>query len=72
LEVSAAYLKTLQGRFGTDLPLVLAAYNAGEGAVERYGRRIPPFAETQLYVKQVLAKYQLLTDAARQAPQALR
>jgi soluble lytic murein transglycosylase-like protein len=69
LEVSAAYLKTLQGRFGTDLPLVLAAYNAGEGAVERYGRRIPPFAETQLYVKLVLAKYQLLTDAAKQAPQ---
>jgi Transglycosylase SLT domain len=66
LEVSAAYLKTLQGRFGTNLPLVLAAYNAGEGAVERYGRRIPPFAETQTYVKQVLAKYQLLTEAARQ------
>jgi soluble lytic murein transglycosylase-like protein len=66
LEVSAAYLKTLQGRFGTNLPLVLAAYNAGEGAVERYGRRIPPFAETQSYVKQVLAKYQLLTEAARQ------
>jgi soluble lytic murein transglycosylase-like protein len=82
LEVSAAYLKTLQGRFGTDLPLVLAAYNAGEGAVERYGRRIPPYAETQLYVRQVLAKYQLLTDAAKhtahttaptlQTPQAAR
>ncbi len=71
LEVSAAYLKTLQGRFGTDLPLVLAAYNAGEGAVERYGRRIPPFAETQLYVKLVLAKYQLLTDAAKQTSQTL-
>ena len=66
LDVSAAYLKTLQGRFGTNLPLVLAAYNAGEGAVERYGRRIPPFAETQSYVKQVLAKYALLTEAARQ------
>ena len=70
LEVSAAYLKTLQLRFGTDLPLVLAAYNAGEGAVERYGRRIPPFAETQSYVKQVLAKYALLTEAARPRPSA--
>jgi soluble lytic murein transglycosylase-like protein len=68
LEVSAAYLKTLQGRFGTNLPLVLAAYNAGEGAVERYGRRIPPFAETQSYVKQVLAKYALLTEAAKLRP----
>jgi soluble lytic murein transglycosylase-like protein len=66
LEVSAAYLKTLQARFGNNLPLVLAAYNAGEGAVERYGRRIPPFAETQSYVKQVLAKYTLLGEAARQ------
>jgi soluble lytic murein transglycosylase-like protein len=72
LEVSAAYLKTLQSRFGTDLPLVLAAYNAGEGAVERYGRRIPPYAETQLYVRQVLAKYQRLSDAARQTAQAAR
>jgi soluble lytic murein transglycosylase-like protein len=68
LEVSAAYLKTLQRRFGTNLPLVLAAYNAGEGAVERYGRRIPPFAETQSYVRQVLAKYALLTEAAQQRP----
>ena len=60
LEVSAAYLKTLQKRFGLDLPLVLAAYNAGEGAVERYGRRIPPYAETRDYVKRVLQQYGLL------------
>ena len=60
LEVSAAYLKTLQKRFGLDLPLVLAAYNAGEGAVERYGRRIPPYAETRGYVQRVLQQYGLL------------
>ena len=60
LEVSAAYLKTLQKRFGLDLPLVLAAYNAGEGAVERYGRRIPPYAETRDYVQRVLQHYELL------------
>ncbi|MDO5087061.1 MAG: lytic transglycosylase domain-containing protein, partial [Comamonadaceae bacterium] len=54
------YLKTLQARFGNQLPLVLAAYNAGEGAVERYGRRIPPYRETQGYVRQVLAEYALL------------
>ncbi|RRD58207.1 lytic transglycosylase domain-containing protein [Comamonadaceae bacterium OH2545_COT-014] len=60
LHVSARYLKTLQARFGNQLPLVLAAYNAGEGAVERYGRRIPPYRETQGYVRQVLAEYALL------------
>lgn len=57
LEASARYLKRLQARFGNDLTLVLAAYNAGEGAVERHGRRVPPFAETQAYVRNVLAVY---------------
>ena len=65
LEVGAAYLKTLQQRFGLNLPLILAAYNAGEGAVERNGRRIPAFPETQDYVREVLAKYRTLTSAAR-------
>ena len=60
LEVSSAYLKTLQGRFGNKLDLVLAAYNAGEGAVERYGRTIPPYAETRGYVHSVLAEYRAL------------
>ncbi len=64
LSVSAAYLKELQGRFGNDLQIVLAAYNAGEGAVERYGRVIPPYAETQRYVRDVLAEYQRLRAAA--------
>ncbi|HUG22595.1 lytic transglycosylase domain-containing protein [Piscinibacter sp.] len=67
LEVSASYLKTLQKRFGNNLTLVLAAYNAGEGAVERYGRRVPPYAETQGYVRQVLEHYRTLTAAARRS-----
>ncbi|MDO5626161.1 MAG: lytic transglycosylase domain-containing protein [Pseudomonadota bacterium] len=65
LHVSARYLKVLQRRFGNDLTLVLAAYNAGEGAVERYGRRIPPFRETQGYVRKVLAEYELLRRVAQ-------
>ena len=60
LDVSARYLKVLQRRFGNDLPLVLAAYNAGEGAVEKYGRRIPPYRETQGYVRKVMSEYELL------------
>lgn len=47
------YLKILMKRFDNDLELAAAAYNAGEGAVEKYGRSIPPYRETQLYVKKV-------------------
>lgn len=57
LGASAAYLKWLQRRYGNDLKLVLAAYNAGEGAVEKYGRRVPPYRETQRYVTEVLDRY---------------
>ena len=60
LDVSARYLKSLQSQFGNDLPLVLAAYNAGEGAVKRYGGHVPPYRETQGYVRKVLAEYDLL------------
>lgn len=48
-----AYLRWLLAYFEGDLPLVLAAYNAGEKAVERY-RGVPPYAETRLYVRRIL------------------
>ena len=51
------YLRDLQAMFGNDLRLVLAAYNAGEEAVIRHGRRIPPFRETIEYVPKVLSHY---------------
>jgi len=57
LDVAAAYLKTLQGLYGNNLPLVLAAYNAGEGAVQRHGRAVPPYGETRAYVRKVLDLY---------------
>ena len=48
-----AYLKWLKTRFDGDWSLIAAAYNAGEGAVERFGG-IPPYRETEAYVKRVL------------------
>jgi len=53
------YLRDLMQQFG-NIELALAAYNAGEGAVLRHGRRVPPFAETQAYVPKVLARYAAL------------
>jgi soluble lytic murein transglycosylase-like protein len=57
------YLRDLMARYGNNLELVLAAYNAGEDAVERYGKRVPPFAETQQYVPAVLRIYRALLAA---------
>lgn len=50
----AAYLRDLLDMFDQDVRLALAGYNAGENAVIRYGNRIPPYAETQDYVRIVL------------------
>ena len=52
IQAGTQYLRKLLDEF--ELPLALAAYNAGEGAVRRFGG-IPPYAETQAYVKQILA-----------------
>lgn len=52
----ARYLRILANRFRGDLVLTVAAYNAGEGAVEKYNG-IPPYRETQRYVRRVLKHY---------------
>jgi soluble lytic murein transglycosylase-like protein len=51
------YLSDLLRLFGGRVDLALAGYNAGEGAVLKYGRRIPPYAETQNYVRTIGARY---------------
>jgi hypothetical protein len=66
------HLKRLMHRYDNNLPLVLAAYNAGEQAVKRHGG-IPPYPETRRYVRRVLRKYEraaLIPAAPAASPSA--
>jgi soluble lytic murein transglycosylase-like protein len=58
LRGGAQYLRDLLQRYDNDLKLAVAAYNAGEGAVDRHGRQVPPYRETRLYVPLVLGLYE--------------
>lgn len=69
VRAGAQYLRELMGRFGNDLRLVLAAYNAGEQAVARYGNRIPPYQETMQYVPRVLGHYARNQQQSRAVPE---
>jgi hypothetical protein len=55
LQVGARYLRELVDRFGGDLALALAAYNAGEGTVERFGG-VPPYRETLDYLQRIYSR----------------
>lgn len=57
IEGGVRYLRMMRDRYPSDWKLVLAAYNAGPGAVDKY-KAIPPYPETQGYVKKVMALYQ--------------
>jgi Transglycosylase SLT domain len=61
IETGVRYLRDLLLMFPGRVDLALAAYNAGEGAVVKYGNRIPPYPETQQYVRKIFARYQNLT-----------
>lgn len=55
------YLRELLNRFNNRVDLVLASYNAGEGAVAKYGNRVPPYQETRNYVKKISKRYKRTT-----------
>jgi len=70
IEGGARYVRFLLNYFDGDVSLALAGYNAGEGAVNRYGRRVPPYRETQEYVRRISERYALMRNpqTARTAP----
>ena len=53
VRAGVAYLRGLLDRFQNNEVLALAAYNAGPGAVDKYGRKVPPYRETQNYVAHI-------------------
>jgi soluble lytic murein transglycosylase-like protein len=74
IEGGARYVRLLLDMFDGDVRLALAGYNAGEGAVLKYGRRVPPYAETQEYVRRISERYELMRDpsTASRAPRVSR
>ncbi len=70
IQAGSRYLRDLIKMFPGQLELAIAAYNAGEGAVQRYGNKIPPFKETQNYVVTVMQIYRQLKPPAMVAKPA--
>ena len=66
IEGGARYMRFLLNLFKGDVRLALAGYNAGEGAVMKYGYQVPPYSETREYVRRIGNRYSMIRD-----PQAL-
>jgi soluble lytic murein transglycosylase-like protein len=57
IDAGVKYMRWLMNKFNQDMSLALAGYNAGEGAVMKYGYQIPPYNETREYVRRITARY---------------
>jgi len=62
IDAGVKYMRWLLDTFNQDVRLALAGYNAGEGAVMKYGWNIPPYRETQEYVRRISSRYSMISD----------
>lgn len=62
IDAGVKYMRWLLDTFHGDVVLALAGYNAGEGAVMKYGWQVPPYRETQEYVRRITGRYNSISD----------
>jgi hypothetical protein len=62
IDAGVRYMRWLMNTFNQDVNLALAGYNAGEGAVMKYGNQIPPYNETREYVRRISARYNAIRN----------
>jgi hypothetical protein len=62
IDAGVKYMRWLLNKFNGDVVLALAGYNAGEGAVMKYGWQVPPYRETRNYVARITRKYNKISD----------
>ena len=62
IDAGVKYMRWLLNTFNNDVVLALAGYNAGEGAVMKYGYNVPPYRETQEYVRRITARYNTVSN----------
>lgn len=73
IDAGVRYMRWLLDTFGGNLNLALAGYNAGEGAVMKYGNQIPPYNETQEYVRRISARYNYIKSIKKMtAPKTVK
>ena len=64
IDAGVKYMRWLMNKFDQNVVLALAGYNAGEGAVMKYGRNVPPYRETRNYVKKITRRYNAISNAS--------